>query len=464
MDDVRESLVTLVKDLQAETLPAPVVHEVGRRVLDTIGIAIGGWEEAPSRAVRAFADLSQVAEGAHATVWGTGTRVAPEVAAFANGAMMHSQDYMDTYLSASGEACHPADLIPGLVALAEHAGRSPADLVRAIVIGYEIACRLCDAAEIRGRGWDHVTYVAIAAACAGAALLGLDDDGVRRAISLATIPNVALRQTRNGELTMWKACAPANAVHNAVRAVRLAALGLEGPSEPFTGLNGFERRVSGPLERSALTRSGSDGFAIMRTHIKFHAVQYNAQAGIDAALAIRARLARSVMDDPITAVHLTMSDVCHQFTADSPNKWDPRTRETADHSLPYLVITALRHGEIVGDDFTERGFRDLDRLRDTGKVTVTVDPGMTSTYPHRLTVRVEVEQRSGARHSEELDHPVGHALRPMTDAQVTEKFRRLTSGRLDPTAIDRIVSSALDVGSLPDLGPTLAAVRLAPTA
>lgn len=461
MDDIREALVELVGSVVAEPLPDEVVHEVGRRLLDTIGIALGGWDEAPSRTMRAFAATGPTALGASATVWGAGTTVSPEVAALVNGTMMHSQDYMDTYLSASGEACHPADLIPGMVALAEHGALPTEDLVRAIVVGYEVACRLCDAAEIRSRGWDHVTYVAIAAACAGAILLGLDDEGLRRAISLAAIPNVALRQTRNGELTMWKACAPANAVQNAVRAARLAAIGLEGPAEPFTGTNGFERRVSGPMERTALVRSPEDGFAIMRTHIKFHPAQYNTQAGIDAALEIRSRLRRPVSEDPIASLHLVMSDVCHQFTSDSPNKWDPRTRETADHSLPYLVVTALRDGGVRDRDFTEDGFRDPVRLRDMARVSVEIDPRMTEDYPDRLTVRVELDQRSGAREVAEVEHPVGHASRPMTDEQVVAKFMRLSTGRLDPDAAGRAATDALQLGTLTDLRPMLAGIRVA---
>lgn len=459
MDDVRETLAEVVAGMLNEEVPAAAAHEVGRRVLDTIGIALGGWEEAPSRVMRSFAASLPVEGGAGATVWGTDLEVAPEVAALANGTMMHSQDYMDTYLSPSGEACHPADLIPGLIALCEHSGRSVPELIRAVIIGYEVACRLCDAAEIRNRGWDHVTYLGIAAACAGAALVGLEGDGVRRAISLATVPNVALRQTRNGELTMWKACAPANAVSNAVRAVRLAAFGLEGPGEPFTGVNGLERRVSGPLDRDALRRSPGEDPAILRTHIKSHPVQYNAQAGIDAALAIRSRLTTSLADDPIASVRLTMSDVCHQFTADSPNKWDPMTRETADHSLPYLVVTALREGRIVPSDFEASGFRDPERLRDVGCVEAIVEPAMTAVYPQQLTVRVELEQRSGATSVAEVDHPLGHARSPMTDAEVEAKFRRLADGRVDPDRIDRVASVALRLQDHASIGALMGAVR-----
>ena len=460
MDDIREALVALVESVREESLSDEVAHEVGRRLLDTIGIAVGGWDESPSKAMRAFAAGSAAALGPAASVWGTRTRVSPEVAALANGTMMHSQDYMDTYLSASGEACHPADLIPGMVALAEHGGHATEELIRAIVVGYEVACRLCDSAEIRSRGWDHVTYVAIAAACAGATLLGLDGNGLRRAISLAAIPNVALRQTRNGELTMWKACAPANAVQNAIRAARLAEIGLEGPAEPFTGTNGFERRVSGPMDRTALVRSAEDGFAIMRTHIKLHPVQYNAQAGIDAALEIRARIPQPVSEDPIASLRLVMSDVCHQFTSDSANKWDPWTRETADHSLPYLVVTALREGAVCDRDFTEVGFRDSMRLRDIALVSVEIDPRMTAEYPGRLTVRVELEQRSGAREIAQVDHPVGHASRPMTDAQVVAKFVRLTSSRLRPDAADRLATDALRLREVADLDAMLAGIRV----
>lgn len=428
--------------MQAEPVPDPVAREVRRRILDTLGIALGGQDEAPTRITRAYASGQELAEAQHATVWCAGATTSPESAAFANGTAMHSQDYMDTYLSPSGEACHPADTIPGVLALAEYLGSSADDVIRAVPIGYEVACRLCDAAEIRSRGWDHVTYIGMATACACAPLLELDDDALRMAISLAVIPNVALRQTRNGEISMWKACAPANAGQNGVRAARLAALGLEGPSEPFTGVNGVERRVSGEMARQALERRPGEPHAILRTHIKCHPTQYNAQAGVDAALAIRDRLAAPLSDDPLASVRVTMSDVCRQFTADSPNKWRPQTRETADHSMPYLVVVALREGRLLPSDFEAASFRDPERLADVAKVSVAVDTGMTADYPEKLSVRVEVEQQSGATSTEQVDHPLGRCSRPLSDDQVEEKFRRLATGRLEPRAIDELAASA----------------------
>jgi 2-methylcitrate dehydratase len=455
MDDVVEQLAGLVRAVERQPLSSEVVHEIKRRILDTIGIAFGGHAEAPTRLAREFAGTTALAERPFATVWGSATKTTPELAAFANGTAMHSQDYMDAYLSPSGEACHPADIIPGVLALGEHLDCSPSDVIQALVVGYEVAVRLCDAAQIRSRGWDHVTYIALATACSCASLLDLDDGALRAALSLAVIPNVALRQTRNGEISMWKACAPANAVQNGIRAARLASHGLMGPSEPFTGDNGFERRVSGPLDRDALCWSPGEPLALFRTHIKYRATQYNAQAGVEAAMVIHGRLATPVERDPIERIRIRMSEVCHQFTADSANKWSPRTRETADHSLPYLVIVALHEGRLDERDFLPSAFRDPARLADVAKVRVEIDDDMTAAYPELLSVEVELVQRSGATEIERVDHPLGHCSRPMSDAQVEDKYRRLVAGRLDEEAIDRIARTVRHLEELDGIGELL---------
>jgi 2-methylcitrate dehydratase len=461
VDDVLSSLAGIVRDLRAVPIPDAVAREAKRRVLDTIGIAIGGFEELPTQSVRRYALADAVREGSRgATVLGTGHTTVPEIAALANGAAMHSQDFMDTYLSPSGEACHPADIIPGVLALAEHLDSPPEDVIRAIVIAYEVACRLCDAAQIRSRGWDHVTYMGIAASCACASLLGLDEAAALSAISLATIPSIALRQTRNGEISMWKACAPATAVQHGVRSARLAAAGLRGPTEPFVGTNGFERRVSGPLDRGALRRTDEGEFLIASTHIKNFPSQYHTQAGIEAALAIRARLRTPVQEDPIASLRVTTSRVCWDLTADTPNKWNPETRETADHSMPYLVVTAMRDGTITREDFEERRFRDPERLADAARVRVETNTTMDAEYPEKLTVSIDVTQASGETYSHRVDHPLGHARRPMTDAQVEAKFRGLASARLGETQADQVIGRVWDLDNIPDMRALLGPISV----
>jgi 2-methylcitrate dehydratase len=235
---------------------------------------------------------------------------------------------------------------------------------------------------------------------------------------------------------MWKACAPATAAQGGLRDARLASLGLRGPTEPFVGVNGFEERVSGRLDRQALRRTDGEPYKILTSHIKRFPVQYHTQAGIEAALAVRAELPRTCLEDPLTEVVVTTSQVCFDLTADSANKWSPETRETADHSMPYLVVTALREGRVIGMDFDEARFRDPQRLADMAKVRVEVDPAMSTSYPGDLTVRVQTRQASGAVQVQEVVHPLGHAARPMDDADVEGKFRSLTRGRLEESIAD----------------------------
>ena len=461
-DDVLWRLGNIVTTMCAEDVPPAVAHEVKRRILDTIGIALGGYDEPPSRIAREFALANGAPSEGGAIIIGTGRSTAPETAAFANCVAMHSQDFMDTYLSPSGEACHPADTIMGVLALGEHLASNVDDIIRAIAVAYEVACRLCDAAQIRSRGWDHVTYMGIATACAGAALLGLKGDALHAAISMAAIPSIALRQTRNGEISMWKACAPATAVQHGIRSARLAAIGLRGPKEPFTGVNGFERRVSGLLDRHSLERSSDNDCSILKTHIKNFPIQFNIQAGIEAALAIRNRLNRPLADNPVASITITTSRVCYDLTSDSANKWNPETRETADHSMPYLVVTALRNGEITSHDFEYKAFREEERLSDMAAVKVVVDDNMESDYPNKLSVRVRLVQISGTVYEEQVDYPLGHFRHPMTDEQVESKFRRLASLHVDSSVVDEIANNVWHLDQANGIGRLMSSIVAVP--
>ncbi|HEX2426169.1 MAG TPA: MmgE/PrpD family protein, partial [Actinomycetota bacterium] len=191
----------------ADDVPPETVREVERRVLDAIGVAVAGFDEAPPAAARAVALLE--ARGDGAVVWGTGERAGAEVAGFANATAVRCLDYNDTYLSK--EPLHPSDAIAPLLALAETERRSGADLVAAVAVAYEVAVRLCDAASLRAQGWDHVNHLALGVACGAARLLGLDEGPTRNAISLTAVPHAAMRQTRAGELSMWKGVAAAEA-------------------------------------------------------------------------------------------------------------------------------------------------------------------------------------------------------------------------------------------------------------
>src|SRR5258706_6916833 len=243
--DLAHRLADYAVGLKFENLPAAVVHEVKRRVIDSLGCALGAWDAEPCVIARRVASKMLAERGA--TVWGTRHQSPADWAAFANGCLVRYLDFNDTYLSK--EPAHPSDNIPAACAIAEAEGVSGRDLITAIALAYEIQCRLCDAASLRARGWDHVTYGAFSTALAAAKLMKLDAERTRHAVGIAGVASIALRQSRVGELSHWKGCAFANAARHGVYAALLARDGMTGPSPIFEGEKGFEKLVSGvPLE------------------------------------------------------------------------------------------------------------------------------------------------------------------------------------------------------------------------
>ena len=278
--------------------------------------------------------------------------------------------------------------------------------------------------------------------------MGLGVSELAEAASLAATSNVALRQTRVGEVSMWKACAPANAARNGLLAALLAARGLKGPAEAFTGEKGFLNQVTGPLE---LPEFGGEGrpFMIGGTHIKLWPVQYNTQAGIQAALQLR-----EVMRDDVgfRSMTIDIADVGADLSADTRDKWDPRTRETADHSLPYIVVSALMDGEVDRSTFDMERIRDPERLALLKRVTVRRDQEFSKAYPQALSVRVGVETAAGDVLTRQVDYPVGHCKSPMSDARVEEKFRRLAAGRVPEARVDEILPRLWSLEAEQDIG------------
>src|SRR6059036_696407 len=200
MKTLAEQLAEYALGLKFEELPAPVVHEVKRRVIDSIGCALGAWDAEPCVIARRVASRFFAERGA--TLLGTTHRAPADWAAFANGCLVRYLDFNDTYLSK--EPAHPSDNISAALAVAEALGSDGRELIAAIALAYEVQCRLCDAASIRARGWDHVTYGAFSTALACAHLMKLDLERTRHALNIAGVAGAAMRQARAGELSHWK--------------------------------------------------------------------------------------------------------------------------------------------------------------------------------------------------------------------------------------------------------------------
>jgi 2-methylcitrate dehydratase len=415
-----DRLADFALDTRFEDLPAEVVKEAKRRLLDTLGCAVGALDEpAPQIARRAAARV----QGDPAATLIGGGRSAPDWAAFANGVHLRYLDCNDTYLAL--EPAHPSDNWAAVMAAGEAGGASGADWITAAAVAYEVQCRLCDAACIRARGWDHTTYGSISATLAAARLLHLDRDQTLHALGIAGTTGTALRLTRAGELSMWKGCAFAFAARNGVFAAQLASLGMTGPSPFFEGEMGFIQQVSGPLELTRLGGPLAADWMLPKTSIKFVPAEYHSQSAIAAAFELRREIG-----DPrrIRSIEIATFRTAVEIIAKDPEKWRPATRETADHSLPYCTAVALVDGQVSAAQFTAERLNDPFLHDLISRTRVIEDPSLSLRYPAAVPNRVTVTLTDGAVLARELEYPPGHAQNPLTEAQLTAKFH----GLVDP--------------------------------
>lgn len=460
-----DHLAQYTRSLGDHDLPDSVVHEVKRRLLDSLGCAFGAWNAPPCSIAREMAQSVKVADGA--TVWGTGHRTLPDLATFANGAMVRYLDFNDTYLSK--EPAHPSDNIAAVLAAGESVHASGARVIQSIALAYEIQCRLCDAAALRPRGWDHVTYGAISSSLGAANVMKLSEPQTRHAVNLAAVANVALRQTRVGDLSMWKACAFSNAARNGLFAAQLARLGMTGPAPIFEGEKGFMKLVSGPFELPRLGgRPALDGtsvpFKILDTYIKHFPVEYHAQTAVEAALALRADLIREEGADAIRTladVEIGSYEVASEIIGRDPEKWRPATRETADHSFPYCAAAALLDGRLTLHSFSPKRLADPALHELMSHIRVVPLPDFDSAYPDRMPTRLTAITAKGTTYRTQVDLPLGHPGRPLSDQQVEDKFRGLASKRLSATRLTRLITFVWNLEDVKDIGTLMPLLKVA---
>jgi len=430
--------------LSFRDLPEQVVREVVRRFVDSLGVMYGSHGSEPLEAARKAAE--RFASGGPSSLFGSKTKSSPDWAAFVNGVAVRYLDFNDTYLSR--EALHPSDMIPGLLALAEALGATGRDLIASIAVAYEVALALADTATLRDRGYDHVAYIAIGAAAGASRLLGLDPERAEQAVNIAGVNAAALRQTRAGELSMWKGCAAANASRHGVFAALLASNGMTGPSPIFEGEMGFWRVVAGGMHQ--LPRLGGvDGepFRLLRTSIKRWPVEYHSMSAVEAAIRIKERIGSAAIE----SIEIATFTVSHKIIAKDPEKWRPRTRETADHSLPYITVRTLLDGDIWTDSYTPDKLSDPRLLELMSRTRVEVDPRYDEIYPEAVPNRVSVRTSDGRTVTEEVIYPSGHFRNPMTDRQLSEKFLRLASPVLGRERAEELHGLAWRLPDLDDL-------------
>jgi 2-methylcitrate dehydratase len=444
--------------LNFDDLSTDVVHEVKRRVIDSIGCALGAWKEEPCAIARKVASNFSARPGS--TIIGTTHKAPPDWAAFATGCCIRYFDYNDTYLSK--EPAHPSDNFSAVLAVAESVGATGKEAITAAAIAYEVQCRFCDAASIRARGWDHPTYGAFSTAIAAAKLMKLDRERTRHAINIAGVNCAAFRQARVGELSHWKGVAFANAARHGVYSALLAAAGMTGPAPIFEGQMGFEKELGVSLgdvasvfdkKKEAMPGKGPASM-ILKTSIKYWPAEYHSQSAIEAALFLRKEIGDSTK---IQSVRIESHDASVDIIGSEAEKWKPETRETADHSLPYITAIALIDGEVTEKQFQPERFTDRKIWKFLEQVTVQRNAELTSLYATAVANIVHVTLEDGRELTKRVDYPLGNALNPVSDKQLEGKFNSLAVPAIGQKRANEIVDLAWNLDQANKVDDLLAA-------
>jgi len=451
-----EEISRFTSGLNYGDLGGDTVHNVKIRLIDSLATSFGSFKSVPATIVRNVASRGAPKNGG-ATVIGSCERTTPDMAAFANSAMIRYLDYNDTYLSL--EPAHPSDNIGATLAATEFKGASGKDFILGTVIAYEIQCRLCDAASLRDQGWDHVTYGPFSAAAGAGKIIGLSEDQLVHALGLAGVCNNAMRQTRVGEISMWKACAFANSSRGALLAVQLAEEGFTGPNEIFEGKMGFINEVSGPMKEIEFSPGGGKPFMLDGTYIKYYNAEYHAQSAIGAALKLRKEIGPENIPGNVEEIIIDTHRVSYEIIGSEPEKWTPKAKETADHSLPYITACALMDGGITTSSFKPERFTDPVLLDLTSKVKVNEDKEYSDLYPNGFGNRVTMKLKDGTVKTTEELFPKGHPKNGMTDAEIEEKFHTLAGPVMDEAKRKYLIDMCWKLDELDNLADLMAATK-----
>ena len=445
MDQTTELLSSYASNLTYQDLGPDVVHQVKRTLIDTLGCAIGGFHSEPARIARGLA--GNITSVNPSRVLGTNGHSSADMAGFANGVMVRYLDCNDSYFSLGSG--HPSDVIPA--ALAGPSGADGPALITATALAYEVFCRLSDKVVASELGWDQGIFSVIAAACAAGKTLDLDREQMGHAISLAVVPNLPLGATRVGELSMWKGCAAASATRAGIFAAQLAQQGMTGPFEPFDGRRGlWEQAVGTPVTLDAFG-GGPVPFRITDTTVKLFPSQIHTQGPIGLALELRSQVPLSEIESlHIFTYRGNVSSVCTE-----PQKWNPKTRETADHSIPYVVAVALQDGAVTPESFNSQRMDDPSLRTLMARVSIEEDPEFTRSYSAEIGCRMELRTSSGQDLVASTSFPKGHPRNPLSDSEIEDKFRGLATGVLTEQQCDEALRLLWSLEGLSDLDELL---------
>ena len=417
---VTATMARWATSLRFENLSAEAVYQGKRFLLDSLACALGGYRQHDVQI--ALQVLDEIAGSGSSTVIGTGRKLDPVSASFANALMVRVMDYNDIYWKQ--DPSHPSDIIPAALACCERAGGDGRELLVGIVLGHEFEMRFCEAAfpGIRERGWHHATLTAFVSPIVAGRALHLGWEQIQHAIGISASRHATLGAVTAGQLTMMKNTVDPMATQSGVLAALLAEKGYTGPEHVADGKEGLAQCLGPQWKLQVLVDGLGDSWRITQCGMKAFPTEALTHTPISAVLDLVKE--HNLASDEVTKVEIRSLARAADILADQ-SKYDPRTKETADHSLPYVVAAALVDRQVTPLQFTPEKIMNPEVRAQLRKVEVVADPEIEKVFPQLQRVRVAIHTTDGRQLVRQLDYPKGDPRNPLSDREIEEKFQAL---------------------------------------
>ena len=440
--------------LEYKQLSQEAVYQAKRFLLDSVGCALGGYQQ--HDVIIALEVLDEIAGRGPATVIGTGKKIDAVSASLANALMIRCMDYNDIYWKQ--DPSHPSDIFPAAMACCERARSDGKELIVGFVLGHEFEMRLCEAAfpGIRERGWHHATLTAFASPIVAGRALRLPWDKIQHAIGISASRHCTMGAVTAGKLTMMKNTVDPMATQSGVLAALLAEKGYSGPEHVIDGKEGLAHCYGPEWKLNLLTDGLGESWRITQCGMKFFPTEALTHTPISAVLDLVK--SNDLHPENVTKIQIRSLARAADILSD-PSKYDPHTKETADHSLPYVIAAALAERQVTPAQFEMKKIMDPTIRAQLRKVEVVADPEIEKVFPALQRVIVNITTTDGRTLSKQLDYPKGDPRNPLSDAEIEEKFAALAEGVLSKDAQKKLVNAIWNLEKLASVSKLMAMMK-----
>src|SRR6266849_1045720 len=440
-------------------LSQDAVYQAKRFLLDSIGCALGGYQQHDVKIALEVVD--EIAGTGPATVIGTGKRIDAVSAALANALMIRCMDYNDIYWKQ--DPSHPSDIFPAALACCERAKSDGRELIVGLVLGHEFEMRFCEAAfpGIRERGWHHATLTAFVSPIVAGRALHLDWEQIQHAIGISASRHATLGAVTAGKLTMMKNTVVPIAPQSGVLAAGRAEKGYTGHDHVVDGKEGLTHCFGPDWKLNLLTDGLGEWWRITQCGMKAFPTEALTQTPISAVLDLVKQ--NDLKPDQVQKVQIRSLARAADILSD-PSKYDPRSKETADHSLPYVIAAAIVDRQVTPAQFEMKKIMDPAIRAQLKKVEVVADPEIEKVFPALQRVIVNITTTDGRTLTKQLDYPKGDPRNPLSDPEIEEKFGALAEGVLSTGAQKKLKDAIWNLEKVGSVSKLMALMKADVTA